>query len=67
MIWLVSPVEATKAQNELWRKEETVDETDSKVREVLQVFAWGRRGIHPGFWWGKSEGKRPLGRPRRRW
>ena len=20
-----------------------------------------------GCWWGKSEGKRPLGRPRRRW
>ena len=20
-----------------------------------------------GSWWGKSEGKRPLGRPRRRW
>ena len=20
-----------------------------------------------GFWWGKPEGKRPLGRPRRRW
>ena len=20
-----------------------------------------------GFWWGKTEGKRPLGKPRRRW
>jgi len=20
-----------------------------------------------GYWWGKPEGKRPLGRPRRRW
>jgi hypothetical protein len=27
----------------------------------------GRRGMHIGFWWGKPEGKRPLGRPRRRW
>jgi hypothetical protein len=27
----------------------------------------GRRGMHIGFWWGKSEGKRPLARPRRRW
>jgi hypothetical protein len=23
--------------------------------------------MHTGFWWGKLEGKRPLGRPRRRW
>jgi hypothetical protein len=22
---------------------------------------------HVGFWWGKSEGRRPIGRPRRRW
>jgi hypothetical protein len=22
---------------------------------------------YTGFWWGKHEGKRPLGRPRRRW
>jgi hypothetical protein len=27
----------------------------------------GRRGVHIGYWWGKPEGKRPLGRPRRRW
>ena len=24
-------------------------------------------GVCTGFWWGKPEGKRPLGRPRRRW
>jgi hypothetical protein len=23
--------------------------------------------VHTGFWWGKPEGKRPLGRPGRRW
>jgi hypothetical protein len=23
--------------------------------------------MHIGFWWEKPEGKRPLGRPRRRW
>ena len=23
--------------------------------------------MNTGFWWGKTEGKRPLGRPRRRW
>jgi hypothetical protein len=23
--------------------------------------------MHIGYWWGKPEGKRPLGRPRRRW
>ena len=27
----------------------------------------GRGEVHTGFWWGKREGKRPLGRPRRRW
>ena len=27
----------------------------------------GRGGAYTGFWWGKYEGKRPLGRPRRRW
>jgi hypothetical protein len=26
-----------------------------------------RGGMHIGYWWGKPEGKRPLGRPRRRW
>jgi hypothetical protein len=28
--------------------------------------AWDRREKCTMFWWGKSEGKRPLGRPRRR-
>ena len=23
--------------------------------------------MYTGFWWGKPEGKRPLGRPRHRW
>jgi hypothetical protein len=27
----------------------------------------GRRGMHIEYWWGIPEGKRPLGRPRRRW
>jgi hypothetical protein len=29
----------------------------------------GRREMHilVGYWWGKPEGKRPLGRPRHRW
>ena len=26
-----------------------------------------RRGGRIGSWWGKPEGRRPLGRPRRRW
>jgi len=26
----------------------------------------GREEVYTGFWWGKPEGKRPLGRPRRR-
>ena len=28
---------------------------------------WERREVCTGFWGGKPEGKRPLGRPRRRW
>jgi hypothetical protein len=28
---------------------------------------WGRRGMHNRILVGKPEGKRPLGRPRRRW
>jgi hypothetical protein len=27
----------------------------------------GRGEVHSGFLWGKPEGKRSLGRPRRRW
>ena len=27
----------------------------------------GRREAYTGFWWGKPEGKKPIGRPRRRW
>jgi hypothetical protein len=27
---------------------------------------WETGEVHTGFWWG-NEGKRPLGRPRRRW
>jgi len=29
--------------------------------------AYGGEVIRIEFWWGKPEGKRPLGRPRRRW
>jgi hypothetical protein len=28
---------------------------------------WGKRGMHTGFWWESRRGRRPLGRPRRRW
>jgi hypothetical protein len=31
------------------------------------LHAWERKEKHTGFLWGKPEGKRPLGRPRRRW
>jgi hypothetical protein len=27
----------------------------------------GREEVYTGFWWRTPEGKRPLGRPRRRW
>jgi hypothetical protein len=29
--------------------------------------AWGRGDVFKWFWLGRPEGKRPLGRPRRRW
>jgi len=29
--------------------------------------AWGRGEVFTGFWLAGPEGKRPLGRPRRRW
>jgi hypothetical protein len=28
---------------------------------------WWRGEVHTRFWWGKPEGKRPLGRPKYRW
>ena len=28
---------------------------------------WGRGEAYTGFWLGKPEGKKPLGRPRHRW
>jgi len=27
----------------------------------------GTREVYTGFWWGNLRGKRPLGKPRRRW
>ena len=27
----------------------------------------GREEVYTGFWWVKPDGKRPFGRPRRRW
>jgi len=27
----------------------------------------GKEEMHAGFWWGKPERMKPLGRPRRRW
>jgi hypothetical protein len=29
--------------------------------------AWEKRQVFTEFWFGRTEGKRPLGRPRRRW
>jgi hypothetical protein len=31
------------------------------------VALWGKGEVYTRFWWGASEGKRSLGRPRRRW
>jgi len=30
-------------------------------------YAWETGEVHTGLWWGTPEGKRPLGRPKRRW
>ena len=30
------------------------------------MHVWGKGDVYTEFWWGKPEGKRPLGRPRRR-
>jgi hypothetical protein len=38
-----------------------------RVRWAGHAARMGRRGIHIRFWWGQPEGKKPLGRPRRRW
>jgi hypothetical protein len=38
------------------------------MRRADNVAHIGRRGMHTGFWMGKSEGKKTtIGRPRRRW
>ena len=34
-------------------------------RDMLHI--WGRGEAYTRFWWGKPEGMRLLGRPRRRW
>jgi hypothetical protein len=38
-----------------------------KMRWARYVTRMGRRGIYIGYWWESQKGKRPLGRPRRRW
>ena len=38
-----------------------------RMRWAGHVAVWGRGEVCTGFWLGKPEGKRPLGRPRRRW
>jgi hypothetical protein len=37
-----------------------------RMKWVGHVVQMGRRGIHIEYWW-ELEGKRPVGRPRRRW
>ena len=37
------------------------------MRWAWHVDRMGRGEAYTGFWWGKPEGKRPLGRPRYRW
>jgi hypothetical protein len=35
-----------------------------RIKWAGHVAHIGKKEIHKGFWWGKPEGKRPLGRPR---
>jgi len=37
------------------------------MRQVRHAARMGRIQVHTGFWWGKTDRKRSLGRPRRRW
>jgi hypothetical protein len=37
------------------------------MRWVCNVELMGRGEACTGFWWGKPEGKRPLGRPGHKW
>jgi hypothetical protein len=38
-----------------------------RMRWVRHVARMGRGEVFTGFWLGRPEGKRPLGRPRRKW
>jgi hypothetical protein len=38
-----------------------------RMRWAGHVARMGRRGTHERYWWETQKGKRPLGRPRRRW
>jgi len=38
-----------------------------RIKQAGHVARMGREEERTGYWWGKPEGKRPLGRPRRRW
>jgi len=42
-------------------------ETNSKNEMGGACSTYGGGEAYSGFWWVKPEGKRPLGRPRRRW
>jgi hypothetical protein len=33
----------------------------------IYIYIYGRKEMHVGFWWWKSEVKRTLGKHRRRW
>jgi len=38
-----------------------------RMRWAGHVALWGKGEACTEFWWGKPEGKRPMGTPRRRW
>ena len=37
------------------------------MKWAVHIACMGRKEVHNGFWWGKPEGNKPLGRPRHRW
>jgi hypothetical protein len=57
-----------KLHNEELHSPDIIRMTKSRrMRWAGHVARMGRRGMHIGYWWESQEGKRPLGRRRRRW
>ena len=53
--------------NDLYCSPNMVRVIKSRMGWAGHVARMGRGEAYTGIWWGKPEGNRPLGRPRRRW